>query len=635
MHTEEEAASNNGESHHNGRYLVRCSTPLMVPELNQQVTDNNVLPCGRACDVKEERYNEPCPDCRGDLPFRQVPPPNEVWNCFLPGETGEDDDLMDQVTERAAESLARTIYCWVNMHWSMDLGTPSDEHAPDMAKEIVSTWHDLVCVEQTSHGSSANIFPSENLCSCALNESPEQYNMATAMRRWMSRQTAMGHEYFRAWADHRDADESFLFDLRPHWNAVSIRDWVRNPFFEFANTDIEPDIANNERLSRVEEGPGPLFGLEAALRCSQKRVSRMIDWESWQNPPCLGYCEPLTEGQANTRYKALEDQILLAIEPYRTSKGLWVGMLALEKIAHILAHDTGLVDYRVHLIMERFLRSFDYRLRNPPEPAPAVDHILRPVFGPPYVDALFDLLMTNADEYASFLRAYRWDPAFGAKLWEGTPEGENESPVDENGENRWPPWARKETSDEEEERLRNWRDQHSWTLDAMKIKAKMIDALTVKYVPNLVTDFCTSCKRRLTRGLRPGSQLCMECKRRSGYEGLLRVFGDPTFLAKVNQETGPMESWECCICRRDLNSGEPPCEVPAETIRCHKVAHSVAGSACLRRQLLGHGEHNKMTGAPTCPLDRQYLSVWEDNYQQGREDMNDPEDNPYLLYHLF
>lgn len=113
MDTGEEAASNNGQSHHNGRYLVRCSTPLMVPELDQKVTDDNVLPCGRACDVKEERYNEPCPDCRGDLPFRQPPPPNEVWNYFVPGGTEEDDDLMEQVTERAAESLARTIYCWV------------------------------------------------------------------------------------------------------------------------------------------------------------------------------------------------------------------------------------------------------------------------------------------------------------------------------------------------------------------------------------------------------------------------------------------------------------------------------------------------------------------------------------------
>lgn len=506
------------------------------------------------------------------------------------------------------------------MHGSSDLMSPQSVKAPDMAKEIISTCHDVLCLEHPSHGSPLNIYPSSPKCTCPLNETPYQHNVATAMRLWMNYQTTTGHEHLMEWAEFTYAQRNFAFDLFDHWTAVPQSVWARNPFFEFVPTETEPDISKGESLDRVEYGQGPLFGLEAALQCSWSRVERMRTWESWQDPALLSYCEPLTKEVTAVRLVGLHTQIAEAMRHHRRWRGWWLCSFVLEKIASILAHDSGLVDYRIRLTMDHILHAFNRVANDPPAPVPA-GPVSRPPFKPPYVDALFNLIMTNPAEFSKY-------PLTGGELDMILREN-----VDNDEAMPFPHWVVPDSPEARDARIETWYDDYWATIRKMKIKATMIDDHTVKYIPGLITDFCTSCKRPTGRESR-GSQLCRRCKVRSGFKGRLGTFGDKTFLRKVEEGAGPMDSWNCYICFKDFNNNEPPFEVPTETIRCHAVRHTVAGSACLRMELLGKGE--KMTGLPRCPMDRQALCEWDHNIFEKQEDKNDDDMmDPWAFYSFY
>ena len=116
-----EEVKEKGESHHPGRFLVPCSTPLMIPELNQDATDNsNIMPCWGTMDTKVLWYDHPCPDCLAELPYMEGMPVREETHPFVTdrrqrGDPSERDDreAMRRAIERTAESLAKTLYCWV------------------------------------------------------------------------------------------------------------------------------------------------------------------------------------------------------------------------------------------------------------------------------------------------------------------------------------------------------------------------------------------------------------------------------------------------------------------------------------------------------------------------------------------
>jgi hypothetical protein len=170
--------------------------------------------------------------------------------------------------------------------------------------------------------------------------------------------------------------------------------WARNPFFAFVPTDVEPNLNNGERLDRSENGQSSLFGLEAALRWSWTRVRRLGTWESWRDPDTLGYCEPLTEEVVAARLVGLHAQRAGVMRHHRRWRGWWLCAFILEKVAGILAHDSGLLDYRIHLVMGHFLRAFNRITRNYPMPA-ACGPVRRPPFEPPYVDVLFHIILMN------------------------------------------------------------------------------------------------------------------------------------------------------------------------------------------------------------------------------------------------
>jgi hypothetical protein len=121
----------------------------------------------------------------------------------------------------------------------------------------------------------------------------------------------------------------------------------------------------------------------------------------------------------------------------------------------------------------------------------------------------------------------------------------------------FPHWVVPENIDKRKARIEAWRGEYWATIRSMKTKAKMIDDHVVKYIPGLVTDFCTSCKCPTGRECR-GSQICRRCKARSGFDGDLDTFGDEIFLRKVEEGAGPMGSWKCYICFRDFTNNEPP-----------------------------------------------------------------------------
>lgn len=129
MNTEaEEWNRDDDKSHYPGRFIIRCSTPLMIPELPEDgrgydnVNNSNILPCWGTMDLKTEWYDHPCPECRGEGPYLDDPPISETFVPYFADmdEYGHSEDRetceeMDRATDRAAEALAKTLFCWVRI----------------------------------------------------------------------------------------------------------------------------------------------------------------------------------------------------------------------------------------------------------------------------------------------------------------------------------------------------------------------------------------------------------------------------------------------------------------------------------------------------------------------------------------
>lgn len=646
VRTEQEKAST-GESHHRGKFLIPCSTPPMIPPLdrspNATVADKDILPCYGAWDERVEWYDHPCPTCRGEEPYLlQGAPVKAEWRPYLRDNDteGHSDDPegreeIRRITERVAESLAKTIYCWVDMHWSRDLLRPNTADAPDLARQILSTCSELGCIDEVSHGpqiNSRSLFP-DNGCTCGLNEDSHQRNVAMRMRRWMNNQTETGYHHLLDWAEWQPIKNSFPpdFDLRRYYDRVPASVWNRNPFFQFVPVDQDPPPGQD--LQRDEHGQGPLFGLDAAMegwmrRIKQARVQRWADGRH-ERYPVLEYCEPWTENEVAIRFKPLHAQIsdVMRSERFRGMEGACVSMSVLLKVADILAHDSGLADYRIKLVMDHFLQVYKRTVQNPPTPASEGTGTKRPPFQPPYVDALFCLILANASEFVSFAVTSELNMTAREKLKDMVFDEEKDFPY----------WLVVQSADDKKIKVDEWRKAYWTESRRMRLRAKMITDHIVKYVPGLLTSTCTSCNTpdAMEQSHR-GSQLCRTCRMRTGYQEGHLAFGDQTFLDKIG-ELGPIEKWSCLLCAQDFNNNGPPFEWPAEIIRCHGRHRDVVGSRCLKLALFAMGTGDANSRVSHCMFCRGGLCVWDENIlrQEGGkndDDIMDPRAH-YALYH--
>lgn len=522
---------------------------------------------------------------------------------------------------------------------------PSSAHKRDIAKEMISTQCDMVCVKRPSHGTPV---PPLGCSACHLNQNTHQRNAATAIRQTLSRQTSIGHYHFTEWVDFIPFDVRFggRLDLYDAWRTVPNDEWNRDPFFEFA-VDAQglPDFQR-----RIVGSLSPLFGIDAAVVNFNTRVLRLQHWEDRQNPPPLDFVPLFSSEEVNCRLKLLYDQITLAMGTSLTDKGWNISMAVLLQVAEILAHDTGLMDYRMGLIMHDFLEAYKRNAHPIDQSDFGNAPIRRPPFEPPYLDAIFKLIVINQTEIAS-RRPFEYGDGSGIGNGGGEPfsaTGMNMrlrmlEPMYDPGnpmyhhENRelriqrlnFPHWVVPESSDERKAEIQRWRLQYVNQINILWNRTRATKAHVVKFIPGLISENCTRCNAE-TGERRRGAQLCALCEKRTGYAAGRDVFGDALFLKRTETEAGPVASWSCCFCGESFDKDEPPFEWAGDSIRCHGTHNvHITGSLCLQIRFADNavdagGRH------PVCPFDRKPLTIEADDLYsfQPEETDEEPDEEP-------
>lgn len=324
------------------RLLIQCSAPTNVPLLQQSVHPERILPCLSNLDIYDQCFDFPCPDCRGEpkeldaLPhmdpgvdgyLKVLDPEHElkrpVLQVLRPFSDLEAYRANPPVAVRhMAESMAKTLYLWMDEHFRQKLDGRPTQAAFDRHLQRLAEYHPLgLCIKNCNH----RLFSPFRSCGCREMLCAEEWNVAAAMRYDMLLQTRHAADV----------------------HAANSRSRV---------TQRNGDNAYRAMQARAESRYHRMW------KDAVKKSQRLKAWnDKRRDPEPLWKVEPFRESDVQLRMaivgKVLQDylNVLQAketnlIDAHKSPFSL--AYATLRKIGEILAHDTGLTEYRLEATME-------------------------------------------------------------------------------------------------------------------------------------------------------------------------------------------------------------------------------------------------------------------------------------------
>lgn len=429
--------------------------------MQQPVNPDRLLPCLSVLDVYDQHFDSPCPDCRGEpkeldaLPhmdpgldgyLKVLQPKHElkrpVLEVLYPFSDLEAYRANPPVAVRhMAESLAKTMYLWMEEHFRQKLNARPAQTAFDRHIQRLTEYQALgICIKNCNHP----IFSPFRPCGCREMLCAEEWNVATAMRYDMLLQT-------------RHAAAVHATNNRRHVKQRGGND------------------AYNAMLARAESRYNTVW------KNALKRSQRLKPWNDLRrDPEPLWKVEPFKEADVQLRMtivgKVLQDYLAVLqaketnlIDAHKSPFSL--AYATLRKIGEILAHDTGLTDYRVQATMEylathpRFLairktdKATALRRRTKQWPAwVANEH-------PSFIERLACLINNHADDWA--------DRHMGEFVWDLS---HVYSTAKEQAECQY--WLKRERYPSRRRRVNKYRLAHTDMLHTVKLRGAAMDSFS-------------------------------------------------------------------------------------------------------------------------------------------------------------